>query len=132
MSKLSFLPKATPFSRFGEELEIEEPIEFAQDDQSIENAFQEDYFLFILKSLPKDQYRVVALLLFIRNELGYNYTYKDIASIWGIDNSNIVHITKRIQKVCETNKIAPKKKTPLTDEEKCRVNFLSFISYNQT
>jgi hypothetical protein len=109
VSNVIGLPNSVNFSSFGMSQDIEEPIEFGQDDPAITDGFKENYFLFMLKTLPKDRYRVVALLLFIREELDYDYTYADIASIWGIDKSNIVKMMKQMQKTFISSKIVPKR-----------------------
>jgi hypothetical protein len=78
--------------------EYDEPIDFGKFDPKIEQSFQEDSFLFILKALPKDRYRVIALLLYLKNEMDYNYTYEDIASLWGHSKVNVFNTIQRMQK----------------------------------
>lgn len=95
---LMFLPRSLNFSEM-ESPAYEEPIEFGKLDPAIEDSFQENAFLFIMKTLPKDRYRVIALLLFLKSEMGYEYTYQDIASIWGHSKVNIFNTVQRMQKV---------------------------------
>lgn len=107
MARLDWLPESTNFSAFGRNLEIEEPIEFAVEDPGIADAFKEDYFLFLLKALPKDRYRVLALILFIKKEMGYQYTYSDIAAIWGFSQENVLQTIKRMRGELKRQGIKP-------------------------
>jgi len=91
------LPESINFSQFGEG--IEEPIDFGADDPAVERVGEEDTFLFLLKCLPKDRYRVIALLLFIKAEMGYDYTYEDIASLWNHSKASVAKTVKKIRQL---------------------------------
>lgn len=95
---LAFLPRSVNFSRIeqgGED--VEEPVEFGQEDQGLIEAGKEMTLIHILRILPKDSYRVIALMLYLR-ELGFTFRYEDIASIWGYRNKEVVgNKIKRIQ-----------------------------------
>ncbi len=96
-NKIPWLLESTNFSQFGKNLDIDEPIEFAHDDPGLADAFKEDYFPFLFKALPKDRYRVLALILFTKKEMGYQYTYSDIASIWGFSQEDVLQTIKRMR-----------------------------------
>ena len=98
--KLPFIPTAISFSKI-EEGGSEEPIEFGVPDPLIENPLQKEAFLFLLKALPKDRYRVIALLLYLRNEMDLDYTYEEIGQIWGCSKVNIFNHIRRMQSVLE-------------------------------
>lgn len=68
----------------------------AVSDPGIEEAGKEDSLLFILKTLAKDRYRVLALMLYLR-EQGFAFRYEDIASIWGFDKAMVRMTMKRMQ-----------------------------------
>lgn len=95
---LNYIPIAVSFSdieRGGED--SEEPIEFGAEDRALLDTIKEESLLFVLKTLPKDRYRVVVLMLFL-NQLGYHFRYQDIADIWG-QNKVAVHQTiKRLRR----------------------------------
>lgn len=96
---LLFIPKAIPFSQIeagGED--PEEPIEFGVDDPNIEQPLQRESFLFVLKALPKDRYRVIALMLYLRDELGFELTYEDIGQIFGTSKVNVFNHIKRMRR----------------------------------
>lgn len=74
----------------------DEPIEFGAEDRGLNDVGKEDSLLFILKTLPKDRYRVLALMLYMR-EQGFAFRYEDIASIWGFDKAMVRMTMKRMQ-----------------------------------
>lgn len=83
------LPSAVTFSRINaggqdsDDLFEDGDMAVAHEDPGILNAATEESFLFVLRALPKDRHRVIALLLFL-NQLGYGFRYEDIGSLWGI------------------------------------------------
>lgn len=101
MPKLLFIPKAVSLSRIQGESEDEEPIEFGRNDPNIDNPLQGEAFLFVIKALPKDRYRVIALLLYMSTEMGFDYTYQDIAQIWGCSKVNIHNHVVRMRKTLD-------------------------------
>ena len=97
---LRVLPYAISFSQIeahGED--DEEPVEFGAEDKALAQVCQDDDFLFLLKTLPKDRYKVIALLLYIRDEMGFSYTYQDIAKLWGCSKVNIFNHVKRMRSI---------------------------------
>jgi hypothetical protein len=95
---LEFLPVSINFSEIESGGENEEdPIEFGVEDQAIENPFPEEDLINVLKSFPKDKYRVIALLLFL-NEMGFEFRYEDIAGIWGHSKVAVFNTISRMQK----------------------------------
>src|SRR4051812_17988909 len=75
--------------------------EFGYTDPAIEDACKEQQLLSILKMLSKDHYRVIALLLFLK-ELGYEFAYEDIAGIWGNrSKGGVGNVIKRMQRTLE-------------------------------
>lgn len=95
---LPFIPKSQNFSQI-ESDQYDEPIDFGKLDPAIEQAFQEDSFLMILRALPQDRYRVIALLLYLKTQMDYDFTYEDIASLWGHSKVNVFNTIKRMQRV---------------------------------
>jgi hypothetical protein len=91
------LPSTVSFSKIeagGQD--SDEPIEFGAEDRGLADVGKEDSLLFILKTLPKDRYRVLALMLYMR-EQGFAFRYEDIASIWGFDKAMVRMTMKRMQ-----------------------------------
>ena len=110
------LPKADSFSQIEGEFRehgVDRGIENTQYttyvDPRIENPLQESSFLFLLKTLPKDKYRVIALLLFLKNEMGFDYTYDDMAGIWGDSKVNIFNHITRIKRTMQDSGVAVKR-----------------------
>lgn len=95
---LEFIPIAVTFSDIERGGESEEdPIEFGEEDRAILDAMKEDNLLFVLKTLPNDRYRVVVLMLFL-NQLGYDFRYQDIASIWGQRKEAVFQTIQRMRR----------------------------------
>lgn len=91
------LPSAITFTQMESRgSDPDEPMEHGIEDQGIRDAGKEDALLFLLKTLPKDRYRVLALMLYMR-ELGYSFRYEDIASIWGFNKAMVRMTMKRMQ-----------------------------------
>ena len=97
---LSYLPYTVNFSKIDAGTSDGDPIEFeAKDTYAYDDILSESQFLSIVKTIPKDKHRVIALMLFIKNEMGFVYTQKDIASIWGDSQPNIYNRIKEIRKI---------------------------------
>lgn len=92
------IPHSITFSSIEKGQEDGDPIEFGKEDNSIEQNFSEYDFIAIIKMIPTDKLRVIALMLFLK-EIGYNYTQNDIASIWGNSQPNIFNRIKQIRKI---------------------------------
>ena len=98
--KLLVIPSAINFSKIDAGTSDGDPVEFeAKDTYTYEDILSENQFLSIIKVIPKDKHRVIALMLFIKNEMGFAYTQKDIASIWGDSQPNIYNRIKEIRKI---------------------------------
>ena len=91
------LPASKNFSTFPTDEEGTMLMEPGAPDPNIENGMREETLLFMLKALPKDRYRVIALMLFL-GELGYEFRYEDIASIWGHGKVSIFNTIQRMKK----------------------------------
>lgn len=102
MSKpLPFIPTSVNFSVLDADLEHPFDVESSYDLPLA--AMAETSFLTVLQTLPNDKQRVIALMLFVRNEMGFDYTYEDIASLWGNSKVNIFNTIQRMQRTLIEN-----------------------------
>lgn len=93
------LPSTVTFSQMeAGGVDAEDQIEFGTEDGVMADAGKEDTLLFVLKTLPKDRYRVITLMLYLR-EQGFAFRYEDIASIWGFNKAMVRMTMKRMQAV---------------------------------
>ncbi len=86
-----------------QESENDNPVEFGEEDQNLKNVIGEDQLFFLIKTLPNDKYRTIALLLFVTREMGYHITKKKIATIWEMDPGTLTYYLKRLRKVLTKN-----------------------------
>lgn len=92
-----------PISSFGN-LDENEPMEFAYYEDP-EDSDQEKAFLGLLKLLPNDKLRVVALLLFLRKELGWKLSYNDFSKIWNLKtNTSFSLWVVKMREIVKANK----------------------------
>ncbi len=100
--KSSFVvPYTVNFSKIDAGTKDGDPVEFEAPEakDACDDILSENQFLSIIKIIPKDKHRVIALMLFIKNEMGFAYTQKDIASIWGDSQPNIYNRIKEIRRI---------------------------------